>query len=51
MDCLVGVYVRVIGVLAGITPNIWGSGTSVPVQGGVVHPLTSLAMIGDSIHV
>jgi hypothetical protein len=48
MDCLVGVYVRVIGVLAGI---IWGSCTSVPVQGGVVYSLTLLAMIGDSIHV
>jgi hypothetical protein len=48
MDCLVGVYVRVTGVLAGL---VWVSGTSVPVQGGVVHLLTPLAMIGGSIHV
>jgi hypothetical protein len=31
--------------------HLWGSGTSVTVQGGVVHPLTSLAMIGGGIQI
>ena len=43
---LVNVYVRVTGVVAGIPPNIGGSGTCVAVQGSVIHPLTSLTYIG-----
>ena len=35
----------------GIPPTFGGSSTSLTVQGGVVHPLTSFAMIGGSIQV
>ena len=42
---------RVMGVVVGIPPEIWGSGASVAVQGGVSSILTSLALIGGGIHV
>ena len=51
LDFLVDVYARAMGVVTGILPTFEGSGTSLTVQGGVIHPLTSLAMIGGDIKV
>jgi len=37
--------------IVGILPKFGGPGMSVAVQGGVVHPLTSLVIIVGAIHI